>query len=160
MTLNIVSSSQEDKQLGWSEERSRVSSSFTFPDASRSSGAKEAFWRVWDRSTYVREERDEDEFERTLFDLASLTSDNNNDCDDAAVEKGMISLNDKVWLLSENFVSIDKRKKMTVHHLLVHSAGYAPDQTPAFEPKYGLSWEHGLSRVETFDCRDRIFKFS
>jgi CubicO group peptidase (beta-lactamase class C family) len=85
----------------------------------------------------------------TLFDLASLTKVTTTTT--AAMqmyEMGMLALEDHVaTYFSSDFVSIDTRKRdMTIHHLLVHSAGYV---SSSFSLSFSLSPSPSLSLSRT-----------
>ena len=168
VTLNIVSSSQEDT-TNWNEVKnvleSQVRDVRAFPGCVAIVGNERGILKSFEIGAHTYEKNaTRMSLNDTLFDLASLTKVTTTTTALMQLyEKGMISLNDKVSdYFPEFFVSIDKRKeKMTVHHLLVHSAGYAPDPMPSFcSPNMACpeTLKPASSRVETFDCRDRIFQ--
>ena len=170
----IVSSSSqehnvdESEQYNWDEVKNVLESQVrlkAFPGCVAIVGNQEGILKSFEIGAHTYEKNaTRMSLNGTLFDLASLTKVTTTTTATMQLyEKGMISLNDKVSeYFPETFVSIDKRKeKMTVHHLLVHSAGYAPDPTPSFcSPSMACPeiLKPASSRVETFDCRDRIFQ--
>lgn len=168
---NIVHAKTTAISTTWQEDVRRILSegveNRAFPGAVAAvrmgSGGETFFWAVG------RHRYDPDAIEmsvnETIFDLASLTKVTATTTSAMLLyQQGHLSIHDDVAaLFPEGFVRNDERKsRITVLHLLLHTAGFPPDPTPVSfcAPSFGCPETHEPpeDRRLTFSCLPRAYK--